>query len=185
SAVRILGLRSPDVYLSEDPGPPLALVYTTAPRIVVGKLAVKKEVTDAELRFFAGRTLFTQQPELMALRSLRREAVLRGLVLVSQVVEGRSSPAETKIFRETVQGKSWDRLKQLVKVVGTRLDLGALTEGARHSANRAGLVVCGGIAPAIASLRAKKALPSEMMELVRFAASERYLQLRNRNLPRR
>jgi Tfp pilus assembly protein PilF len=185
AAVRILGLRSPDVFLSEDPGPPLALVYTTGPRIVVGKLAVKKEVTDAELRFFAGRTLFTQQPELMALRSLRREAVLRGLVLVSQVVEGRSSPAETKIFRETVQGKSWDRLKQLVKVVGTRLDLGSLTEGARHSANRAGLVVCGGIAPAIASLRAKKALPSEMMELVRFAASERYLQLRNRNLPRR
>jgi ribosome maturation protein SDO1 len=38
---------------------------------------------------------------------------------------------------------------------------------------------------AIASLRAKKALPSEMTELIRFAASERYLQLRNRNLPRR
>ena len=69
--------------------------------------------------------------------------------------------------------------------MGTRLDLASLTEGARHSANRAGLVVCGGIAPAIASLRAKRALPSEMMELVRFAASERYLQLRNRNVPRK
>ncbi len=185
AAVRILGVRSPDVFLSEEPGPPLSLVFTTEPRILVGKLAVKQAVTDAELRFFAGRTLFTQQPELMALRSLRREQVLRGLVLVSQIGEGRASPAETKLFREAVPARAWDRLKLLVKSVGTRLDLAALTDGARHSANRAGLVVCGGIAPAVASLRAKKALPSEMMELVRFAASERYLQMRNRNVPRK
>ncbi len=185
AAVRILGVRSPDVYLGDEPGPPLSLVFTTEPRILVGKLAVKKDVSDAELRFFAGRALFTQQPELMALRSLRRDAVLRGLVLVSQVGEGRASAPETKLFREAVPARAWERLKQLVKSVGTRLDLATLTEGARHSANRAGLVVCGGIAPAIASLRAKKALPSEMMELVRFAASERYLQLRNRNVPRK
>jgi hypothetical protein len=171
--------------LSDEPGPPLSLVFTTEPRILVGKLAVKKEVTDAELRFFAGRTLMTLQPELMAIRSLRREQLLRGLVLVSQVVDGRATPGEIKLFRDAVPARAWDRLKQLVKSVGTRLDLGVLADGARHSANRAGLVVCGGIAPAIASLRAKKALPSEMMELVRFAASERYLQLRNRNVPRK
>ena len=185
AAVRILGVRSPDVYLTEEPGPPLGLVFTTEPRILVGKLAVKKEVSDAELRFFAGRVLFTQQPDLMALRSLRREQLLRGLVLVTQVVEGRASPAETRVFRDAIPARAWERLKTLIRAVGTRVDLAQLTDGARHSANRAGLVVCGGIAPAIASLRAKKALPSEMMELVRFAASERYLQLRNRNLPRR
>ncbi|MFZ5442361.1 MAG: tetratricopeptide repeat protein, partial [Myxococcota bacterium] len=185
AGVRILGVRSPDVFLSDDPGPPLSLVFTTEPKLLVGKLAVKKEVSDAELRFFAGRTLFTLQPDLLALRSLRREQVLRGLVLVSQVVEGRASPAETKLFRESISARGWERLRQLARAVGMKLDLSALSEGARHSANRAGLVVCGGVAPAIASLRAKKALPSEMIELVRFAASERYLQLRNRNLPRR
>ncbi len=185
AAVRILGVRSPDVYLADEPGPPLSLIYSSEPRILVGKLAVKKEVTDAELRFFAGRALFTQQPELMALRSLRREQVLRGLVLISQVAESRASPGEIKLVREAVSVRAWERLKQLVRSVGTRIDLAMLTEGARHSANRAGLVVCGGIAPAIASLRAKKALPSEMTELVRFAASERYLQLRNRNMPRK
>ena len=141
--------------------------------------------TDAELRFFAGRALFTLQPELMALRNLRRDQLLRGIVLVSQVAEGRGSPPETKHFRDAVPERSWERLRQLVRKMGPRLDLSALSEGARHSVNRAGLVVCGGIAPAIASLRAKKALPSEMTELIRFAASERYLQLRNRNLPRR
>ena len=184
AAVRILGVRSPDVFLSEEPGPPISLVFTTEPRLLIGKLAVKKEVTDAELRFFAGRALFTLQPELMALRNIRRDQLLRGVVMTSQVVEGRGAPAESKLFRDTVPTRSWDRLRHLVRAVGTRLDLSVLAEGARHSANRAGLVVCGGIAPAIASLRAKKALPSEMTELIRFAASERYLQLRNRNLPR-
>ena len=183
SAVRVLGMRSPDVFLSDDPGPPLALAFTTGPRILVGRLAVKKEVSDAELRFFAGRTLFTQQPELMALRSLRREQLMRGLVLMNQIADGRGSPFDTRLVRETVPARAWERLKYLVRAVGSKLDLAQLGEGARHSANRAGLVVCGGIAPAVASLRAKKALPSEMIELVRFAASERYLQLRNRNLP--
>jgi hypothetical protein len=90
-----------------------------------------------------------------------------------------------KIFREVVPQRAWERMRQLVRAAGTNVDLAALAEGARHSANRAGLVVCGGVAPAIASLRAKRALPSEMIELVRFAASERHLQLRNRNLPGR
>lgn len=183
AAVRVLGMRSPDVYLSEEPGPPLSVIYASEPRILVGRAAVKKEVSDAELRFFAGRTLFTQQPELLALRTLRREQVMRGLVLVHQVTDGRGSPVDTKLVREAVPARAWDRLKHLVRTVGTKVDLAQLTEGARHSANRAGLVVCGGIAPAVASLRAKKALPSEMTELIRFAASERYLQLRNRNLP--
>jgi hypothetical protein len=43
-------------------------------------------------------------------------------------------------------------------------------------------VVCGGIAPALEALRAKKALPAETTELVRFAVSERYLELRTRRL---
>ncbi|MGV3620040.1 MAG: hypothetical protein ACO1OB_04445, partial [Archangium sp.] len=185
AGVRVLGVRSPDVFLTAEPGPPLALVFTGEPRVLVSKLALKSQVSDAELRFFAGRVLFTLQPDLMALRSLRRDQLLRGLVLVSQVAEIRASPGDTRLMRDAISMRAWDRLRQLVRSVGTRLDLSALSEGARHSANRAGLVVCGGIAPAIASLRAKRALPSEMIELVRFAASERYLQLRNRNLPRK
>lgn len=185
TGVRVLGVRAPAVYLTPEQGPPLSLVYTSEPRILVGRLALRREVSDAELRFFAGRVLFTQQPELLALRSLRREQLLRGLVLVSQVADGRASAVELKMFRELVPARSWERLRQLVRAAGTNVDLAALSEGARHSANRAGLVVCGGVAPAIASLRAKRALPSEMIELVRFAASERHLQLRNRRLPGR
>ena len=48
-------------------GPPFSLIHTTEPKLLVGKLAVRKELPDAELRFFAGRALFTQNPDLLAL----------------------------------------------------------------------------------------------------------------------
>jgi hypothetical protein len=186
AAVRILGLRAPDVYLSQANGPPFALVYAAGPRLLVGRLAVKRELADAELRFFAGRALFTQLPELMALRNLRRDQLVRGLELVSEVARGRVKSTEAQlVLREAIAPRSWERVRELTSAVAPYLDIARLTDGARSAANRAGLVVCGGVAPAISALRAKKALPTEMIELVRFAASERYLQLRGRVLARR
>jgi hypothetical protein len=185
AAVRILGLRAPEVYIAEDPGPPFSLVYAGEPRLLVGKLAVKKETDGAELRFFAGRALFTQLPELMALRNLRRDQLLKGLQLVADVANGRAQSAEARVAKDAIPQRAWDRVRQLIARVGRKLNYSQLAEGARYSSNRAGLVVCGGIAPAVAALRVKRALPAEMMELVRFAASERYLQLRQRNLLRK
>jgi len=182
TAVRILGLRAPDVYPSNDNGPPFALVFPGVPRLLVGRLAIKRELPDAELRFFAGRALFTQNPDLLCLRNLRREQLIRALQVLSQVLRGQSLSAEARAVRDGLPPKGWERLKQLNERVGRSMNLGALAEGARHSANRAGLVVSGGVAPALAALRAKKALSSEMIELVRFAASERYLLLRSRKL---
>ena len=89
---------------------------------------------------------------------------------------------EARVVRDAIPQRIFDRVKQLYEKLGSRLEVGRLQEGARHSANRAGLVVCGGIAPALAALRAKKALESELLEVVRFAASERYLTLRGRRL---
>lgn len=182
AGVRILGLRAPDVFLSEDAGPPFSLVYAGTARVLVGRQAVRRELNDAELRFYAGRALFTQLPDLMALRNVSREQVLRGLSVVDEVAGGRTDSVEARVVRDMIPGRSWERIKPLLKTVLPRIDVGRLADGARHSANRAGLVVCGGVAPALAALRAKKALPAEMIELVRFAASERYLQLRGRVL---
>ena len=182
TAVRILGLRAPDVYPSNDNGPPFALVFPGAPRLLVGRLAIKRELPEAELRFFAGRALFTQNPDLLCLRNLRREQLIRALQVLAQVLRGQSLTAEARAVRDGLPPKGWERLKQLNERVGRKMNLAILSEAARHSANRAGLVVCGGIAPALAALRAKKALSSEMIELVRFAASERYLVLRSRKL---
>jgi hypothetical protein len=182
SAVRILGLRAPEVSVAEDSGPPFALVFITEPRLLVGRQALKKPLPDAELRFFAGRALFTQSPDLLALRSLRKEQLQRGFVLLGEVLASQRNSAEHRVLRDGLSQRAFDRLRVLWAEQKKPLELAALMEGARHSANRAGLVVCGGIAPALEALRAKKALPAETTELVRFAVSERYLELRTRRL---
>jgi cellulose synthase operon protein C len=180
AAVRILGIRAPDVYLAADNGPPFSLAWVGAPRVLVGKLAVKRDVPEAELRFFAGRALFTQNPDLLALRDLRREQIEKGLGVLREVVQRRPTSLEAKMVRESMPQRGFERFKELLSTAASNLDLAALAEGARHSANRAGLVVCGGIGPAIAALRAKRALESELIEMVRFASSERYLGIRSR-----
>ncbi len=182
AAVRILGLRAPDVYLSQDNGPPFSLIHTTEPKLLVGKLAVRKELPEAELRFFAGRALFTQNPDLLALRSLRKEQLAHGLQVLGQALQGRGVNVEARVVRDAIPQRLFDRVKQLYEKNARKIEVPKLQEGARHSANRAGLVVCGGIAPALAALRAKKALESELLEVIRFAASERYLGLRGRRL---
>lgn len=182
AAVRILGLRAPEVFLSNDNGPPFALVWAGEPRVLVGKLAVRRTVPDAELRFFAGRALFTQNPDLLALRGLRREQIEKGLGVLREVVQRRPTSLEAKMVRESMPTHGFERFKELLAGAGSAIDLGGLAEGARHSANRAGLVVCGGIGPALRALKAKKALESELVEMVRFASSERYLAIRGRTL---
>ncbi len=182
AAVRILGLRAPDVFLSDDNGPPFSLIHTTEPKLLVGKLAVRKQLPGAELRFFAGRALFTQNPDMLALRSLRKEQLTHGWKVLGLALTSGPSTVEARIVRDAIPQRVFDRLKTLYTRHARHFEVQKLQEGARHSANRAGLVVCGGVAPALAALRAKKALESELLELVRYAASERYLELRSRRL---
>ena len=85
-------------------------------------------------------------------------------------------------MKEGLAPRAVPRLQTLFAEQGANLPVAKLAESARHSANRAGLVVAGGIAPALAAMRAKRALKSEVIELLRFAASERYLELRTRRL---
>ncbi|HZN95319.1 MAG TPA: hypothetical protein VFB81_21555 [Myxococcales bacterium] len=183
SSVRILGLRAPEVFLSEDNGPPFSLVFPRAPRLLVGQMAIRSKLATAELRFFAGRALFTQNPDLAALRSLTPEQLDQAVEALDTTLHGgKAQRAEAKALRESIPVKMVARLRELFDRNAHQLDVHRLAEGARHAANRAGLVVCGGVGPAILALRAKKALESEVAELVRFAASERYLEFRTRKL---
>jgi hypothetical protein len=161
------------------------VVFADGPRLLVGRLAVKKPSPDAELRFYAGRALFTLNPDLLALRSVSRDEMVRGLQIIAQVLQGKASPVHSRLVVNDLSPQVWGRLKVLIHTQLGDAELASLADGARHSANRAGLVVCGGIAPAIEALRAKKALTSEMVELVKFAASDAYLEMRGRTLGRR
>ncbi|SEU15383.1 tetratricopeptide repeat protein [Stigmatella erecta] len=176
---RLLGIEAPEVVLSEDNGPPFSLVYTNAPRLLTGKQAVRQVLSAAELRFYAGRALLCLGPELLALRSLKKDQVLRGLAHLSTVLkDSKATGPEARAVRETLTPAQLSRASALFDAATRQFDVSALADAARDSANRAGLVACGSVGPAIASLRMKRALEREVVELVRFAASERYFQLR-------
>ncbi len=183
-AVRTLGLPAPEVLVSEENGPPFSLVFAAgAAHLLVGRAALRRELPGAELRFFAGRALFMQNPDLMVLRTVDRNRLGQGLSALSALFQKeRGHSAEAAALRAELPKRSLHRIEELLPKLSRPVPMQRLLDAARHSANRAGLVVCGGVAPALAALRAKKALEAEVLELIRFAASERYLQLRLLNL---
>jgi tetratricopeptide (TPR) repeat protein len=175
---RLLGIHAPEVVLSEDNGPPFSLVFAGKPRVLVGKQAVRQVLPAAELRFYAGRALVCLEPDLLALRSLKKDQVLRGLAQLSSVLKaGPASSPESLVVYETLQPRQIERATALFASATRQFDVSALADAARDSANRAGLIACGAVGPALAALRLKRALEREVIELVRFAASERYFQL--------
>nr|WP_224241813.1 hypothetical protein [Hyalangium gracile] len=176
---RLLGIEPPEVVLSEDNGPPFSLVFSSTPRLLVGRQAVRQVLPAAELRFYAGRALICLEPDLLALRSLKKDQVLRGLALLSTVLkDGQSHSLEARVVRETLSTRQLERAAALFGPATREFDVSAMADAARDSSNRAGLIACGAVGPALAALKMKRALEREVVELVRFAASERYFQLR-------
>ena len=179
SSQRLLGIEAPDVVLSEDNGPPFSLVFTSAPRLLVGKQAVRQVLPGPELRFYAGRALLCLGPDLLALRSLKKDQILRGMALLSSVLKDKNaSGLEARVMRESLTPQQVEQAAELFGPATRDFNVSALADAARDSSNRAGLVTCGAVGPALAALRMKRALEREIVELVRFAASERYFQLR-------
>ncbi|MFY0564851.1 tetratricopeptide repeat protein [Archangium lansingense] len=179
SVARMLDVRLPEIILSEDDGPPFSLVHPGAPRLLVGRLAVRQVLPEPELRFFAGRALSCLGPDLLALRCLKKDQLLRAVAILASVLRGGTEfGPEARVVREALHPNARARALALLESAQREFDAAALAEAARHSANRAGLVACGGPGPAVAALRALKSSEQELVELVRFSASERYLPLR-------
>ncbi|HYO74519.1 MAG TPA: tetratricopeptide repeat protein [Archangium sp.] len=179
SVARLLDVRLPEVLLSEDEGPPFSLVHPGAPRLLVGRLAVRQVLPEPELRFFAGRALSCLGPDLLALRCLKKDQLLRAVAILASVLrDGTEFGPESRVVREALHPNARARALTLLEPAQREFDAAALAEAARHSANRAGLVACGGPGTAVAALRALKSSEQELVELVRFSASERYLPLR-------
>ncbi|RJS16180.1 hypothetical protein DRW03_31585 [Corallococcus sp. H22C18031201] len=180
TVARMMDVPLPELVLAEDDGPPFTVVYTTAPRLVVGREGVRQAMPAAELRFHAGRALFSLSPDLLALRTLKEMQLLRALALLSSVLKDpRATSDEARIVREALSPRALERAAALMDA-GTRdFKASTLMDAARDSVNRAGLVACGGVGPALAALRARRVREPELTELLRFAASERYLSLRS------
>ncbi len=179
SAARMLDVHLPELVLAEDDGPPFTAVHAGHPRLLVGRLLLRESMPAAELRFHAGRALLSLSPDLLALRALKGGQLLRALALLSTVLKDpRASGDEARVVRESLSPRALERAMALLEP-GTRdFKASALADAARDSANRAGLVACGSVGPALTVLRARRGNEAELVELLRFAASERYLPLR-------
>jgi tetratricopeptide (TPR) repeat protein len=179
ASARLLDVHLPELVLSDDDGPHFTAVHASNPRLLVGRLAVRQALPAPELRFHAGRALLSLSPDLLALRTLKGAQLLRALALLTTVLKDpRASGEEARVVREALSPRALERALVLLEP-GTRdFDASALADAARDSANRAGLVACGSVGPAVAALRTRRSHDAELVELLRFAASERYLPLR-------
>ncbi|MEN9799205.1 MAG: hypothetical protein RL653_2901 [Pseudomonadota bacterium] len=173
-SVRILGLPSPRPELSTQPGPPFSVVAGAgdAVRLLVGSLAVRQPLPAGELRFFAGRALYTRQPLLRVLRLVPVDELEELLEALPGAVRGggRLGRAERELraqLPEPLREQLLPRLGSLEE----EITLDALAMASRHAANRAGLAACGSVGAAVQALRAKRGLEEELEELLRFALS--------------
>ncbi|AEI62255.1 hypothetical protein [Corallococcus macrosporus] len=179
TAARMLDVHLPELVLAEDDGPPFTAVHAGHPRLLVGRALLREPMPLPELRFHAGRALLSLSPDLLALRALKGGQLFRALALLTTVLKDpRAAGAEARVVRESLSPRALERALTLLEPGTQNFKASALADAARDSANRAGLVACGGIGPALTVLRARRGNEAELVELLRFAASERYLPLR-------
>lgn len=183
SSVRVLGIRAGAVYLSEASTPPFLAVNTEPPRLLVGRAAAGRLLPGGELRFFAARALCTLRLDLLPLRMLTPPELNEALQALRAVIAGeRSMSRLARALSKRLAPGTHERLRPLLVALEQQpADFEVLADAARHSANRAGLVVAGDIGPAVRALRAKRGATVELAELVRFAASDRFLDVGDRS----
>ncbi|MCP3101965.1 hypothetical protein LZ198_24160 [Myxococcus sp. K15C18031901] len=179
ASARVLSMNLPELILADDDGPPFTAMHVGHPRLILGRAVVRQELPAAVLRFHAGRALLSLSPDLLALRALKGAQLLRALALLATVLKDpKDSGADARLVRESLSPRSLERTRELLEPGMRDFNASALADAARDSANRAGLVACGGVGPAVTVIRSRRSQDAELVELLRFAASERYLALR-------
>jgi hypothetical protein len=181
AAVRILGLRAPDVSMSSAQSPPLWSVNTLPPQILVGRMAVKEEpLPSAHLRFFAGRALACFHPDLAAPSLLGAQQLELRLRQLAMAVADRGPVPEAVLdLARQVPAKGRERLHDLLEMLHRDgVTATSLRRFARLCVNRAGLVVAGSVEAAVAALRVERGGSAELEDLLAFAASRSYYEIR-------
>jgi len=195
TAAKALGNRKTGLFVKRDPGHTSVVVVAHPPTaIVVGPEFVQGR-SIADVRFLLGRALETARPEYVLAAALSRDeftklfaAVLRAFhprhsrrrLEVSRDAPGQSRDEEAAMWKRQLPYKVAKRLAELfAEKADTAFNSSAWRRGVQHTANRAGLVVCGDM------IAAARVLTSEgdteaIRELARFAASDDYLALRTK-----
>ncbi|HEY3359894.1 MAG TPA: hypothetical protein VGQ83_41975 [Polyangia bacterium] len=191
-----------DIYVSNAQPNALALENTDPPAIILGANLVK-QASHEELRFALGRTLKLLQLHMaLPSRLTPKELGLLASGIVRQFVPDFVPPgyeeaaiiAESSKVGRAIPRKMHQELMPFALECAGTIDWDALVIDIVHVGNRAGLLLCGSVAAALTTLRRAAghtdlaATPEsfaracrgnrQIEELLRFAVSNEYLELR-------
>jgi golgin subfamily B member 1 len=191
---QVLGMEGVPLFQRQDQTEGLA-VAGTFPAALVASEEMMGRSRKKELWFTISKAMAFTRPELVLgrLHGLEElELILQSTVsLVNQRFRVTHDPREVqKLQRKLHRALSPDALQAIAQAVSRWKtdnvlgDLRAYAEGVEHTANRAGILMCGDVGIAKACLMedrggaAKLPLRSKVRELVMFCLSEEYFALR-------
>jgi hypothetical protein len=176
---QVLAMRFAHVRISDEPYPAFRLLASKGLRVEIGRQALAAPQPEGRLRFEGGKALFSQSPELLVLLHLGADALHSMLQTLERTLRsGRRLPLDAQRLFTKLGERRQKRLLWLLRSRQEALDVRTLKRAARFSAHRAGLAASGDVAASLAALRALGAGEDEQAQLVRFAVSERYFQMR-------
>mgnify|MGYP001593818863 CR=1 FL=1 len=148
-AIRTLGGPAPKIVFSEAEAAPISVDFGDGPEIVVARSAMGSSASEAHLRFWAGSAMMARTMELALASTLPNSQLMDGISRVVDAVLGRGPTRDVHRIREAIGLLSMDRLRALAMQVDIGRDITSLSLAARHSRNRAGLVVSGSVGAAL------------------------------------
>jgi hypothetical protein len=195
-ASQVLSLPAPDLYVMDEVPGGVAAIAALSPTTALGPL-VLKGMTAKRLAFVAGRHLTYYRPEfypliffptVLDLSHLLLAAVVLGLPELAKTTPGEALRLSTQIAKVIDDGER-QRLADAVRAFdakGGKADLVAWVRGVELTAARAGLLLAGDLAPALAQLDGEErhvgdvSLDVKRRDLVGYGVSARYADLRAR-----
>ncbi len=197
-ASQVLGVTLPDLYVMDNIPGGVAAAQVETPSTAVGP-DVLRDVTTQELAFVVGRHLAYYRPEHYALVFFPSLQELTTLFLAAVKVALPEVPVpialgetvarmrKSLIKHATLQEREW--LEFAVKALeerGGRVDLGSWVRSVELSAGRAGLLLCGDLAVALAWIKRESRAIAELTsedrrrDLLAFSASAELAALREK-----
>jgi hypothetical protein len=195
-AAQVLGITSPELYVRNDVPGSIVAVPSLPPASVAGQ-TVLTGFTPQELTFICGKHLSHYRPEHYIRTLFPTQAELTIMLFAGVMIAAPSTPmppemkqqirATAQELAKYMQPVQLEGLRMVVKKFieeGAKANIKRWNQAVELTACRAGLLVCGDLDIAKKIIGAEPSLPGDlspaekMKELLLFAVSESYTQLR-------
>jgi serine/threonine protein kinase/lipopolysaccharide biosynthesis regulator YciM len=195
-AASVLGMELPPVFANESVAGGLSFLHAQKPSIVLGRAALNDHVPPQVTAFLAARHLTYHRPGYYTRQLVSTGTALKAWLSAAIKLNAPQFPVSADIegpVREAVSSleqyltrEARDRLSAIVSKLlqsGRALDLRKWVTGVDVTADRVGFVLCHDLPTAVEIVRAVDegvAPQQRLKELVLFAISEPYFQIRER-----